>query len=193
MPPPSLREAPARSAAPRVAAGDADPNSPLWQEGTFRTDPWRRVADDVPLPEAPVILPKARWLKERDALGGRRTPVGLQLKAGEAIEDIVGDLARFSLIALDFPKFSDGRSFSVARLLREKHGFAGELRATGNVLADPIPLMRRVGFDAFEVTNAPTRAALVQGRIREVTLHYQPVGGARLPQGTRPWLRQSRP
>ena len=101
-------------------------------------------------------------------------PLGLLLAAGETVDDIAADLPRFALIALDFPKFSDGRAFSTARLLREKYGYAGELRAVGNVLADQIPLMRRVGFDTFEVTNAPTRRALTEGRIAEVTLHYQP-------------------
>ena len=98
--------------------------------------------------------------------------------------------SRFAIIALDFPKFSDGRAFSTARLLREKHGYAGELRAVGNVLADQIPLMRRVGFDTFEVTNAPTRRALAEDRLAEVTLHYQPAGAAEPPAGTRPWLRR---
>jgi uncharacterized protein (DUF934 family) len=65
-----------------------------------------------------------------------------------------------SLIALNFPKFSDGRAFSTARLLREKFGYRGELRAVGNVLSDQIPFMRRVGFDAFGVSHAPTRRAL---------------------------------
>jgi len=59
------------------------------------------------------------------------------------------------------------------------------------VLADQIPLMRRVGFDAFEVTNAPTRCALAEGRLAEVTLHYQPAGSLDAPAGTRPWLRRS--
>ena len=107
------------------------------------------------------------------------------------MDDIAGDLSRFAIIALDFPKFSDGRAFSTARLLREEHGYAGELRAVGNVLADQIPLMRRVGFDAFEVTNVPTRRALTEGRIAEVTLHhYQPAGTVEPPAGTRPWLRR---
>ena len=117
--------------------------------------------------------------------------LGLHLDAGERIDDIAADLARFSLIALAFPKFSDGRAFSTARLLREKHGYSGELRAVGNVLSDQIPFMRRVGFDAFEVTHAPTRRALSQGRIAEVTLHYQPADAPEPPAGTRPWLRRS--
>ena len=59
------------------------------------------------------------------------------------------------------------------------------------MLADQIPLMRRVGFDTFEVTNAPTRRALTEDRIAEVTLHYQPAGTAEPPAGTRPWLRRT--
>jgi phosphoadenosine phosphosulfate reductase len=150
-----------------------------------------RAADGEALPDAPVIVPKKRWLAERDALAVRNAPLGLLLTAGEAIDDIAADLDRFALIALDFPKFSDGRAFSTARLLREKHGFAGELRAVGNVLADQIPFMRRVGFTAFEVTHGPTRRALTEGCIAEVTLHYQPAGPADAPAGARPWLRRS--
>jgi phosphoadenosine phosphosulfate reductase len=142
--------------------------------------------------DGPVIVPKARWLAEHDRLIRRNAPLGLLISAGETVEDIADDLPRFALIALDFPKFADGRAFSTARLLREKHGYAGELRAVGNVLADPIPLMRRVGFDSFEVTNGPTRRALAEGRIAEVTLHYQPAGIVEPPGGTRPWLRRKK-
>jgi phosphoadenosine phosphosulfate reductase len=149
------------------------------------------VADGEPLPDALSIITKKRWLAERDGLSARNRPLGLLIAAGEKIDDIAADLAHFALIALDFPKFSDGRAFSTARLLRDKHGFAGELRAVGNVLADQIPLMRRVGFDAFEVTHPATRRALAEGRLAEVTLHYQPAGSADAPAGPRPWLRRS--
>jgi phosphoadenosine phosphosulfate reductase len=134
------------------------------------------------------MVAKKRWLTERDALVLRNAPLGLHLDAGERVDDVAADLAHFSLIALSFPKFSDGRAFSTARLLRDKHGFTGELRAVGNVLSDQIAFMRRVGFDAFEVTHAPTRRALSQGRIAEVTLHYQPAGAGEPPAATRPWL-----
>ena len=155
---------------------------------------WLAAKDGEPLPDAPVVLSRKRWLAERDDLARRPAPLGLRLEAGESIADIVADLPRLALIELSFPKFSDGRAFSTARLLREKHGYAGELRAVGNVLSDQIPLMRRVGFDTFEVTHAPTRRALIEGRIPEVVLHYQPAApnepaGA----GPRPWLRRSQP
>ena len=176
-----------------VVAGEslANPDGPIWHSGGFHRDTCVKADATSILPDAPVLLPKKRWLAERDQLVGRNTPLGLIIAAGERVDDIAADLSRFALIALDFPKFSDGRAFSTARLLREKHGYTGELRAIGNVLSDQIPLMRRVGFDSFEVTHGPTRSALAEGRIAEVTLHYQPAVTPEPPAGTRPWLRRT--
>jgi uncharacterized protein (DUF934 family) len=148
-----------------------------------------KIVEDESLPDAAVILSKKRWLAERNRIAGRNAPLGLQLEPGETLDDIAVDLPRFALIALSFPKLADGRAFSTARLLREKHGFAGGLRAVGNVLSDQIAYMRRCGFDSFEVTHGPTRRALAEGRIAEVTLHYQPAASSEAPAGTRPWLR----
>jgi phosphoadenosine phosphosulfate reductase len=173
------------------ASGKPDPEGPVWRGNAFHTNAWERVADDQPLPDAPVIVSKTRWLAERDRLAGRNAPLGLQVEPAEALDDIAADLGRFALIALSFPKFADGRAFSTAALLREKHGFAGELRAVGAVLSDQIPYMRRMGFDTFEVAHVPTRRALAEGRILEVTLHYQPAIAHEAPAGTRPWLRRS--
>jgi uncharacterized protein (DUF934 family) len=175
-----------------AATGEPNPNGPIWRGGAFHKDAWVAAPESEPLPEVPVIFAKPQWLARRDRLAGHRAPLGLRIEPGETVDDIAADLPRFALIALSFPKFSDGRAFSAARLLREKHGFEGELRAVGNVLVDQIPFMRRVGFDSYEVTNAPTRRALVEGRIADVTLHYQPTGIAEPPAGTRPWLRRTR-
>ena len=165
---------------------------PIWRDGAFHPNAWIAAKDGEPLPDAPVVLSRKRWLAERDALARRPAPLGLRLEAGESIADIVADLPRLALIELVFPKFSDGRAFSTARLLREKHGYSGELRAVGNVLSDQIPLMRRVGFDTFEVTHAPTRRALIEGRIPEVVLHYQPAAPSEpVGRGPRPWLRRT--
>jgi phosphoadenosine phosphosulfate reductase len=173
-----------------VASGAPNPDGPIWHGNAFHTDAWTTAAEDGPLPDAPVILPKRRWLAERARLAGRNAPLGLRIEPGEAIDDIAADLARFALIALSFPKFSDGRAFSTATLLGGKFGFRGELRAVGNVLSDQIPYMRRVGFDSFEVAHAPTRRALAEGRLAEVKLYYQPATTAESPTGTRPWLRR---
>jgi phosphoadenosine phosphosulfate reductase len=173
-----------------AAAGEHDPDGPIWQGGAFRRNAWLKADAGAALPDGPVIVSKKRWLAERDGLAGRNAPRGLQIEPGETLDDIAADLPRFALIALNFPKFSDGRPFSTARLLREKHGFAGELRAVGNVLSDQIPFMRRVGFDSYEVTHTPTRRALAEGRIPEVKLYYQPTAADEPPGGTRPWLRR---
>lgn len=174
-----------------AAVVDAPVDANIWQNGSFQPDIWATAIDGEPLRETPAILSKKRWLVERDSLAGRTRPLGLRLEPGEPLDDIAGDLAQFSVIALNFPKFSDGRAFSTATLLREKHAFKGELRAVGNVLADQIPLMRRVGFDTFEVTHGPTRRALLEGRLAEVRLHYQPAVVTEPPAGTRPWLRRT--
>jgi uncharacterized protein (DUF934 family) len=177
---------------PHEGGGDDDPAGLVWRSGAFHRDTWLKAEADAALPDGLVIVSKKRWLAERERLGHRNAPLGLLIEAGESIDDIAADLPRFALIALSFPKFRDGRAFSTARLLREKHGFAGELRAVGNVLSDLIPFMRRVGFDAFEVTHAPTRRALAEGRLPEVALHYQPAAPGEPPAaGPRPWLRRS--
>jgi phosphoadenosine phosphosulfate reductase len=173
-----------------VPPGEPDPEGPIWQGGAFRRDAWTTWDGEAALPDGPLILPKKRWLAERERLAARNAPLGLLIAPGEAIDDIAADLPHFALIALSFPKFTDGRAYSVARLLREKYGFAGELRAVGNVLTDQIQLMCRVGFDSFEVAHAPTRRALAEGRIREVNLYYQPTGTDAPPAAARPWLRR---
>lgn len=170
--------------------GPADLEGPVWHDNGFHQDAWTTPADAEAVADAPAIISKARWLAERESLIERRVPIGLRLESGEALDDVAADLPRFGIVALSFPKYSDGRAFSTATLLREKYGYLGELRAVGNVLNDQIPLMLRVGFDSFAVTHAPTRAALVAGRLAEVTLFYQPAVRREAPAGARPWLRR---
>jgi uncharacterized protein (DUF934 family) len=161
-------------ALPLPGHGARDPAGRVWHAGAFRSDPWTSAHAGEPLPDRPVIVSRQRWLAERALLMGRNAPLGLRLEAGERVDDLATDLARFSLIALAFPTFADGRAFSTARLLRDKYAYRGELRAVGNVLCDLITFMRRVGFDSFEVRHEPTRRALSEGRIPEVNLYYQP-------------------
>jgi len=165
----------------------------LYRNDRFEADEWTHVGDDDALPAAgAVFLGKARWFAERACLSPPPTglSIGLALKVGEEIDDIIGDLSRFSAIALDFPKFADGRSYSTARLLRESHGYRGELRAVGDVLIDQIALMKRCGFDAFVISHEPTSLRLEKGEIPNVPLYTQPISEIReVPTGTRPWLR----
>lgn len=168
----------------------------LYRNGSFVTDdPWRILGADEPVPPAgPVALPKARFLAEREALVGRNAPLGVVIEAGEGLDGLEDDIHRLSLIVLTFPKYTDGRSYSTARILRERFSYRGELRATGNVLRDQLRFMVRCGFDALEIVHEGTIAALKEGRIKLVSLHYQPASRDEdIPPvaGGRPWRRCS--
>lgn len=114
-------------------------------------DGWQAVADDAELPAGPVIVSLARWRQERVALLERGEPVGVRLPNTANVADLATDLPALALVALEFPKFADGRAYSQARLLRERYGYAGEIRATGDVLRDQLFFMTRSGFNAFEL------------------------------------------
>lgn len=169
------------------------PTSGLVKNGAVIADIWSRPAEDEALPtDGPVIVSKARFLAAAGDLRGRNAPLGLGLRAGETLDGLEDDLNRFALIALDFPAYTDGRAYSLARLLRERHGYRGDLRAEGDVLWDQIPLMKRCGFDEFAIREARVLKALVEGRIHDVPVHYQPAGRDDVeiqPAGARPWLR----
>ena len=163
----------------------------VYRDGRFDPDIWAILDDGAAFPaHGFALLPMTRWLAERDSLKSFATSIGLVLYAGDDINSIVDDLSCFSVIALDFPKFADGRSYSTARLLRENHRYRGELRAIGDVLIDQIPLMRRCGFDAFAISNEPTRRMLEAGHVPDVPLYMQPTSDCHeVEAGARPWLR----
>jgi len=118
-------------------------------------DSWRRLerAADGSLPPVPqegdVIVPLALWLERRADLLARPGRVGVWIDSNEGPEVLAGDVGRLELIAVNFPKYQDGRGYSIARLLRERYGYRGELRAIGEVARDHLYYMSRCGFDAF--------------------------------------------
>jgi len=89
------------------------------------------------------------WRAQRDSLLARHGRLGLCLGPTDEPETIADDLAHFSAIAIRFPKFTDGRGYSIARLLRERYAYAGEIRAIGDVLPDNLFYLSRCGFNAF--------------------------------------------
>jgi uncharacterized protein (DUF934 family) len=135
---------------------------PLIKDQRVAVDTWQHIDDDAPIPaDGGAIVSLRRWQTDRDALIGRNAPLGVRLDADQSPQEIADDLDRLSLVALDFPQFKDGRSYSYARLLRERYGFTGEVRAVGNVLRDQLAFMARCGFDAFEYAGqTPTEEAL---------------------------------
>lgn len=106
------------------------------------------TADSVSVPEGRVIVPLNVWQAQREALVAR-SALGVWLESSERAEALQDDLANFQVIAVDFPKFADGRGYSIAYHLRNRLNYAGELRAIGDVLRDQMFYMQRVGFDAF--------------------------------------------
>ncbi|MCX8145327.1 MAG: DUF934 domain-containing protein [Azovibrio sp.] len=130
-------------------------------------DTWQRLEADEdpnrqPLPEADLLFPQAIWQARKNEIISRYKRIGLWLEPDADLAPLAADLDYFQVIAIHFPKFVDGRGYSLARLLRERYHFAGELRAVGDVLHDQLFFMRRVGFDAW---------ALKAGQDAERALH----------------------
>jgi uncharacterized protein (DUF934 family) len=126
----------------------------LIKDGAIVEDRWTLLREatspgDV-APGKPAIVPLALWLAERDALLARNE-IGVWLEPGEDPYLLAGDCSTLPLIAIDFPQFTDGRGYSIARVLRQAYGFAGELRAIGDVLRDQLYYLRQCGFNAFSV------------------------------------------
>jgi uncharacterized protein (DUF934 family) len=119
------------------------------------TDNWRllrNAADGSPPPvpaEGDVIVPLSLWLARKDALSVRSGRTGVWLESKDSADAIASDLARLPLVAIEFPSIADGRGYSIAKLLREQHGYKGEVRAIGAVLKDVLLGMARCGIDAF--------------------------------------------
>jgi uncharacterized protein (DUF934 family) len=142
-------------------------------------DSWVHLPDDADVPlEGRVTISLARWKAARQDLTGRNLPLGIRLESDERIDDILPQLNDFQLIALNFPNLNDGRHFTTARLLRERYHYGGQIRATGQVLRDQLDLMRRCGFDAFELP-AGKDAAAALAAFGEISVVYQPAGDRR--------------
>jgi uncharacterized protein (DUF934 family) len=151
----------------------------LVKAGHVVEDRFVRVADDAPVPDGvPVIVPAARWLADIDGFARRAAPTGLVWPNNRNAAELAPHLDRLALVALVFPTFKDGRAFSQARLIRERYGYRGELRATGQVLRDQFLFLLRAGFDAFEVTKDADVAAFAQAE-RRYSVFYQPTGDGR--------------
>lgn len=118
-------------------------------------DPWLRLepGPDGALPQVPragdVIVPLALWQSQREALLARPGRLGVWLKSDDEPGAIADDLRLFGVVAVDFPKFGDGRGYSSARLLRERYGWKGELRATGDIFRDQLFYLSSCGFNSF--------------------------------------------
>lgn len=146
-------------------------------------DPWITLEEEQAIPaEGAVILPLAQWLENRDALTGRE--IGVLVNGEDDLEQVLALNGQVELIAVQFPAFTDGRGFSIARLLR-RAGYQGQLRAVGDVTRDRLAYLERCGFDALDVPEERFKDEVLNA-FDEVSVRYQ--GGASV---TRPAYPQS--
>ncbi|MDG2051853.1 MAG: DUF934 domain-containing protein [Myxococcota bacterium] len=136
------------------------------------------MADEALPATGPVIVDLERWKGDRQALLARKDSIGVCLQSEEDPDALAPDLDRLALIALEFPGFKDGRAYSSARVLRERHAFQGELRAVGDVLLEHLLFMHRCGFDAFEIeSDDPERDWQIA--VADFDVWYQPTADGR--------------
>lgn len=152
----------------------------LIRNGVFAEDSFVTVADEDALPDGPAVVSLERWQAERETLRARNTPIGVRLKSGQEPSVIVDDLDKLALVALEFPAYRNGRAYSYARLLRERYGYKGEVRAVGNVLRDQFHFMVRCGFDALEVADNITPEIWAES-VGAFSYSYQPATDGREP------------
>lgn len=125
---------------------------PLIKDHAVADDVWQDVTDDGAVAtDGPIIVTLDQWNEFRNLLTGRNAPLGILLHSNQPPDLIEDFIDRFKLIAIEFPVLQDGRGFSYARLLRERHGFRGELRAVGQVLQDQLYFMQRCGFNSYQL------------------------------------------
>jgi uncharacterized protein (DUF934 family) len=153
---------------------------PLVKQGRITTDLFVHIADGAELPgDGAILVPAARFLEDPEAMLRRAGKLGVIWPNNRNLDDLVPYLDRLAAVALVFPSFRDGRAYSQARLLRERHGYDGEMRATGQVLRDQFVFMSRAGFDAFEVKKDADADAFAE-TVKRYSVFYQPTGDGRV-------------
>lgn len=153
---------------------------PLVKGNAVVADDFTHLADDAEIPaDGSVLIPAARFLADSEAILKRNAKTGVIWPNNRDIDELVPHLDKLAVVALVFPIFRDGRAYSQARLLRERHTYQGELRATGQVLRDQFLFMLRAGFDAFEVKKDSDAKVFAEASHR-FSVFYQPTGDGRV-------------
>jgi uncharacterized protein (DUF934 family) len=132
------------------------------------------------VPAGQVIVPLAVWQAQQNTLS-QRVDVGVWLDSDETPDQLGDKLQALPVIALNFPVFKDGRAFSSARLLRDRYGYTGEVRAIGHFIRDQLCYLRRVGVNAFDfgAQNIDLEEAIKS--LHDFTEYYQASSDERLP------------
>lgn len=143
------------------------------RNGAIVEDAFVHVANGADLPaQGDLIVSLSRYIEERDKLRGRSGKVGVRLASDEQAQAVATYLPELALVAIEFPTFKDGRGYTTARLLRDRYGYKGEIRAVGDVLRDQLNYMRRCGFDAWELKQGKDIQGALQA-FQEFSVTYQ--------------------
>ena len=135
-------------------------------------DSWLHIADNDVIVDGDITLSFTRWQKEATKLTDHKGSIGIRLAPSDKIEDISTDLVNFKLIALEFSAFTDGRSFSQARLLRSRYGFNGDIRAIGSYMPDQVFYLSRVGVNSFQLEKSEEMTVALS-TMNDFTVKYQ--------------------
>ncbi len=183
--------APMTETKPDASMPTAPPAPRLWTPAGFREDEWTHAESGEALAgNGRFILPLQVFIGlDPERRKSAKERLGVLLQSGDKLEAIVDLLDQLSLVALAFPAFNDGRSFSKAELLRSRHRFEGSVRATGQVLIDQLPHMLRLGFDEFEVSHPVLINRLEKGDVGGLGLYYQPTAEGSSKPGKYSWRR----
>lgn len=150
----------------------------LIKDGQIVDDAWTLLAKpegdaaEVSVPTGQVIVPLSVWVAQKPQLK-TRTDVGVWLDSDETADSIGEEANSLAVIGVNFPGFMDGRSFSTARLLRERYGYKGELRAVGNFIRDQLCYLRRCGVNAFAFANPETNLEVALKSLNDFNEYYQ--------------------
>ncbi len=152
----------------------------LIKHGTATVDTWKTLEiaegetpETAALPAGDVIFPLAVWQARQAEIIFCHKRIGLLLQPDERVEDIAADLDYFIVIAVNFPKFVDGRGYSTASLLRQRYHYQGELRAVGDVLHDQLFFMQRVGFDSYALKDGKNVVVAIEAGFSPFSDAYQ--------------------
>lgn len=144
------------------------------KNGAIADDTWQHVSECKvrQFPKGDIIVSLETWKTHSSSLLDRSSSLGIRLSSDESVDDIASDLQHFRVIAIEFPVMTDGRGFSIARRLREQHGFTGEIRAVGDVLRDQLFFMYRCGFNSFEIRPDKSLEEALNA-FNEISITYQ--------------------
>lgn len=142
-------------------------------------DNWQYLEEGQDCPKGDIVIDLTYWLENKAALSNHQGKLGLSVVGNEDIEAFSADLTNFELIVITIPTFSDGRGYSLARLIRDNFNFTHEIRATGEILPDQMFYLSRVGFDSFEIEDTNLVKLAIE-KLSEFTVVSQPAADDRI-------------